>query len=210
MREDNNKELRLKDIAIREAIRQEVPVRPQMPKDLNARLMQRVEKEVNRKPKRSVVVWPWIVAACVIGVLMMVFTPPRSADDDALVAENKSEVKATEIKAGPTVEAPVAVNETKTEAKEDSKPKTVGKSNVETETEPKAEVRLESASLQDVAEQPVEITEEPDQMSEDTRFEIILASYEEKIQSMDEEKFNQDIIKLQKFGEHILRTWENN
>lgn len=84
MSEENYKELRLKDIAIREAISQEVPARPQMPKDLNARLMQRVEKEVNCKPKRSVVVWPWIAAACVTALLMVFVAPSK---EDASTAE---------------------------------------------------------------------------------------------------------------------------
>lgn len=191
MREDNNKELRLKDIAIREAIRQEVPVRPQMPKDLNARLMQRVEKEVNRKPKRSVVVWPWIAAACVIGVLMMVFTPPRSADDDALVAESKSEVK-----------VPATTEVTAVKATE---PK------VETIEKPKAEVRQEPSSRKVMTDKPVETAEEePVRMSEATRLEIMLASYEEEVPLMNDEEFKEDIIALQKMGQNIIDTWEKN
>lgn len=191
MREDNNKELRLKDIAIREAIRQEVPVRPQMPKDLNARLMQRVEKEVNCKPKRSVVVWPWIAAACVIGVLMMVFTPPRSADDDALVAESKSEVK-----------VPATMEVTAVKATE---PK------VETIEKPKAEVRQEPSSRKVMTDKPVETAEEePVRMSEATRLEIMLASYEEEVPLMNDEEFKEDIIALQKMGQIIIDTWEKN
>lgn len=191
MREDNNKELRLKDIAIREAISQEVPARPQMPKDLNTRLMQRVEKEVNCKPKRSVVVWPWIAAACVIGVLMMVFTPPRSADDDALVAESKSEVK-----------VPATTEVTAVKATE---PK------VETIEKPKAEVRQEPSSRKVMTDKPVETAEEePVRMSEATRLEIMLASYEEEVPLMNDEEFKEDIIALQKMGQNIIDTWEKN
>lgn len=191
MREDNNKELRLKDIAIREAISQEVPARPQMPKDLNARLMQRVEKEVNRKPKRSVVVWPWIVAACVIGVLMMVFTPPRPTDDDVLVAESKSEVK-----------VPATTEVTAVKATE---PK------VETIEKPKAEVRQEPSSRKVMTDKPVETAEEePVRMSEATRLEIMLASYEEEVPLMNDEEFKEDIIALQKMGQNIIDTWEKN
>ena len=65
--------------SLHEAIRQEEMTRPAMPADLNARLMQRVEKEVNCKPKRSVVVWPWIAAACVTA-LLMVFVAPSKED----------------------------------------------------------------------------------------------------------------------------------
>lgn len=61
-----------------EAIRREELSRPQMPKDLNARLMQRVEKEVNSKPKHRHIVWPWIAAACVAAMIVVYLTPPKA------------------------------------------------------------------------------------------------------------------------------------
>lgn len=63
---------------IHEAIRREELSRPPMPKDLNARLMQRVEKEVNSKPKRKHIVWPWIAAACVAAMIVVYLTPPKA------------------------------------------------------------------------------------------------------------------------------------
>lgn len=65
--------------SICEALRQEEQNRPPMPADLNARLMQRVETEVNSKAerKRTHIVWPWIAAACVAGVIMMILMPPK-------------------------------------------------------------------------------------------------------------------------------------
>lgn len=62
---------------IREAIHREELSRPPMPKDLNARLMQRVEREVNCKPKRKRIIWPWIAAACVAAAIAVYLTPPR-------------------------------------------------------------------------------------------------------------------------------------
>lgn len=64
---------------IHEAIRRDEAERPPMPADLNARLMQRVEKEVNSKPVVSHrrTFWPWIAAACVAGVVMMFLMPPK-------------------------------------------------------------------------------------------------------------------------------------
>ena len=64
---------------IHEAIQQNDAERPPMPADLNARLMQRVEKEVNSKPVVSHhrTFWPWIAAACVAGVVMMFLMPPK-------------------------------------------------------------------------------------------------------------------------------------
>lgn len=63
---------------LREAIHREELSRPPMPKDLNARLMQRVEKEVNSKPKRKHIVWPWIAAACVAAMIAIYLTPPKA------------------------------------------------------------------------------------------------------------------------------------
>lgn len=64
---------------IHEAIRRNEAERPPMPADLNARLMQRVEKEVNGKPivSHRRTFWPWIAAACVAGVVMMFLMPPK-------------------------------------------------------------------------------------------------------------------------------------
>lgn len=64
---------------IHKAIRQNEAEHPPMPADLNARLMQRVEKEVNSKPVVSHrhTFWPWIAAACAAGVVMMFLMPPK-------------------------------------------------------------------------------------------------------------------------------------
>lgn len=64
---------------IHEAIQRNEAERPPMPADLNARLMQRVEKEVNSKPVVSHrhTFWPWVAAACVAGVVMMFLMPPK-------------------------------------------------------------------------------------------------------------------------------------
>lgn len=65
--------------ALREAIRQEEMTRPAMPADLNARLMQRVEKEVNcvKPARKSRIIWPWVAAACVAAVIAVFLTPPK-------------------------------------------------------------------------------------------------------------------------------------
>ena len=75
----------MKDQNIRNALHQEEQNRPPMPADLNARLMQRVEKEVNSKAerKRTHLVWPWIAAACVAGVIAVFLTPPKVGDTDS-------------------------------------------------------------------------------------------------------------------------------
>ena len=76
MTEEKLNTLRQQDTNLREAISQDEMERPQMPADLNARLMQRVASQEEKKPHRTV--WPWIAAACVAGVMMIWLTPPKA------------------------------------------------------------------------------------------------------------------------------------
>ena len=85
MTEEKFNALRQADINLRDAIRQDEAESPQMPANLNERLMQRVAKE-QKKPRR-VVIWPWIAAACAAGVMMIWLTPPKEAPTD-VVAEH--------------------------------------------------------------------------------------------------------------------------
>lgn len=82
MNEDNFDELRLKDVNLREAIRMEEMERPQMPVDLNARLMKRVDKEVNHRSQRKRIIWPLVAAACVAGIVAIFLTPPRTTEGE--------------------------------------------------------------------------------------------------------------------------------
>lgn len=83
MKEDNKDILPQMDSRsaknLREAIRQEEMACPPMPSDLNARLMNRVGKEVNMvKPKKSArIILPWMAAACVAGVFAIFLMPPK-------------------------------------------------------------------------------------------------------------------------------------
>lgn len=81
---------------LHEAIRQEEAVRPPMPADLNARLMQRMQKEAERKQggKRLRRLLPWIAAACAAACLIILIAiPDNSATDDALMANKTTEKK---------------------------------------------------------------------------------------------------------------------
>jgi hypothetical protein len=84
MREDKINNLAQTDVNLRNAILQEEQQLPQMPVDLNARLMQRISAQQPRRQRR---VWPWIAAACVAAILVVYLTPPKfwqgSADDTA-------------------------------------------------------------------------------------------------------------------------------
>ena len=91
MTEENINALRQIDANLRDALRMDEAERPQMPADLNERLMQRVANEEKKNPRR--VIWPWIAAACVAGVMIVWLTPPKEEITDVVVAENKPKVE---------------------------------------------------------------------------------------------------------------------
>ena len=76
MNEDQLNTLRQQDKNLRDAIRMDEMERPQMPADLNARLMKRMGEE-SAKPQRRRMLWPWIAAACVAAVIAVYLTPPK-------------------------------------------------------------------------------------------------------------------------------------
>ena len=91
MKEEKLDVLRQKDVNLRDALRLDEAELPQMPADLNERLMQRVATQEEKKPRR--LVWPWIAAACVAGVMMIWLTPPKADTPTDVVAENKPHVE---------------------------------------------------------------------------------------------------------------------
>ena len=66
--------LRTADKNLRDALSMDEAERPRIPAGLNERLMQRVVNE-QKKPRR--IIWPWIAAACVAGVMMVLLMPPK-------------------------------------------------------------------------------------------------------------------------------------
>lgn len=93
MKEDILDTLRQQDTNLRDAIHEEEKALPQMPADLNARLMQRVES--GRSARKRRIIWPWIAAACVTALIAVYLTPPKAvAPQQDVVA--KVELKAEE------------------------------------------------------------------------------------------------------------------
>ena len=84
MTEEKINAFRQTDTNLRNALKMDEAERPQMPADLNERLMQRMAKE-QKQPRR--IVWPWIAAACVAGIMVIWLMPPRATTTD-VVAEN--------------------------------------------------------------------------------------------------------------------------
>ena len=86
MNEDQVNTLRKQDMNLRDAIRMDEMERPQMPADLNARLMKRMAEE-QANPQRRRMVWPWIAAACVAAVIAVYLTPPKASSPTPLQVE---------------------------------------------------------------------------------------------------------------------------
>ena len=84
MTEEKINAFRQTDANLRNALEMDEAERPQMPADLNERLMQRMAKE-QKQPRR--IVWPWIAAACVAGIMVIWLMPPKDFSAD-VVAEN--------------------------------------------------------------------------------------------------------------------------
>jgi hypothetical protein len=105
MTEQQLNTLREQDKNLRDAIQQDAMEQPQMPADLNVRLMQRVAAE-KKQPRR--IIWPWVAAACVAGMLMIWLTPPKDE------APEVAQTPATEVQQ----EAPLIAQQAPKEAPE--------------------------------------------------------------------------------------------
>ena len=86
MKEEDMNHLRQQDRNLRDALRQEEAEQPQMPADLNARVMQRVGDE---QPKHSCTMWRWIAAAaCLLLIIGIGYALlPKKQQDERLVAQ---------------------------------------------------------------------------------------------------------------------------
>lgn len=65
-----------RDSNLRKALAHKEQLLPEMPADLNERLMQRVA-DTRRRNRR--IVWPWVAAACIAGVISIVLMPPKES-----------------------------------------------------------------------------------------------------------------------------------
>ena len=98
--------LRQQDANLREAIREDEMELPQMPADLNARLMQRMGVQPRKSRIRPL--WPWLAAACVAAFLIVLVAPPKeTATGDPKVTAKVEQSATTEVqKSEPQAEAP--------------------------------------------------------------------------------------------------------
>ncbi len=99
MKEEQLNKLREQDKNLRDAIRMDEAELPQMPADLNARLMQKIHSQSFTAKKGGKVrrLWPWLAAACVAGVLVVLLMPPRETiGDNDIVAKMEEKVEKKE------------------------------------------------------------------------------------------------------------------
>ena len=75
MKEEKLNTLRQQDVALREALRLDEAELPQMPANLNARVMKQMAQEPRKSRIRQL--WPWLAAACVAGFIAVLVTPPK-------------------------------------------------------------------------------------------------------------------------------------
>ena len=147
---------------------------------LKQEVMEKAREEV--RPRRTVKLWPWLAAACVIGFIVMLLMPPKSATEEkTLVAEKVEKPKAVEEKQVETIPEPVNVK-------------------VETPKRPKVKKPRKV-----VKEAPAE---EPVQMSEETRMELLRASLDKDVPQMEEKDSYEAIRQIRMRGERLVSMYK--
>ena len=151
---------------------------------LKQEVMEKAREEV--RPRRTVKLWPWLAAACVIGFIVMLLMPPKSATEEkTLVAEKVEKPKAVEEKQVETIPEPVNVK-------------------VETPKRPKVK-RPRKVVKEAPAKEP---QEEPVQMSEETRLQLLLASLNENVPQMEEKDSYEAIRQIRMRGERLVSMYK--
>ena len=155
MTEEKLNALRQADANLRDALKKDEAERPQMPADLNERLMQRMATQEEKKPRR--VIWPWIAAACVAGVMMIWLTPPKSTPTDVVAKHSVIEQSTIDNKVEETETAEVET-EVKQPMSTPTKEKKVKVHDGVTKREPRFLAQDKPATQMPVSETPVTST----------------------------------------------------
>ena len=153
---------------------------------LKQEVMEKAREEI--QPQRTIRLWPWLAAACVIGFIVMYLMPPKSEVEDSMEGE-------------PLVAEKVETTKPTEETKQVEKPQEPVKS-VDTPKRPKAK-----RPRQKVKEAPVENIVE---MSEETRMELLLASLNEDMPRMEATVTYDEIRQIRMRGERLISMYEEN
>ena len=152
---------------------------------LKKEVLEKAREEIH--PRRIVKMWPWLAAACVAGFIIMFLMPPRTA------TENPAEGNRLEAK----VEMRKGVEEqTKSIPELDS-------ISVETPIPPKAASTPKKPRRVVKKESVEEPQEEPVQMSEETRIQLLLASLNKDLPKMDDINTEEEIRQMRMRGERL-------
>ena len=171
MNEDKLKALLQQDQSLRDAIRQDEAERPQMPADLNARVMQKVQPLPVKEGVKVRRLWPWLAAACVAGILVVLLMPPRETmGEKEIVAkvekkvEKKKETKPeTPTKAKPNVKPVTSAKRQKLKMRKLVAPSTAPQQLIAQETTPAEPITVEQvAQVKTIAQAKTEILTERD------------------------------------------------
>ena len=89
MIEEELNTLRQQDSALRDALRLDEAELPQMPADLNARVMGKAHLHVTEGSSHHKIrrLWPWVAAACVAGVMMLLPTQQKDTTEEKVTAK---------------------------------------------------------------------------------------------------------------------------
>ncbi|MBP5387095.1 MAG: hypothetical protein J6Y97_06880 [Prevotella sp.] len=152
---------------------------------LKQEVMEKARKKVT--PHRIIRMWPWLTAACVVGFIFLLLMPPKSETDGEQPVAKVETTKAPETKQAETTPEPATVK-------------------VETPKQPKAQKPRRKVSR---AEQS-EPQEEPVEMSEETRLQLLLASLNEEMPQMEEINTEEEILQIRIRGERLIGMYEEN
>ena len=148
---------------------------------LKQEVIEKARQEVT--PRRIVRIWPWLAAACVIGFVMMILMPPKpSTEEQSLVAKIVTS-KAAETKQAESTPEPVSVNVETPKRQKAKRPRKV------------------------VKDKP---QDEPVQMSEETRMELLLASLNADEPQMEDINTEEEIRQIRMRGERMISMYEEN
>ena len=152
---------------------------------LKQQVMQKAREEIHHR--RTIKLWPWLAAACVVGFMTMLLMPPKSATDGEQPVAKVETTKAAETKQAEPAPEPANVK-------------------VETPQHPKAQKPRRKVSR---AKQP-EPQEEPVEMSEETRLQLLLASLNKDEPQMEDISIEEEIRQIRMRGERLISMYEEN
>ena len=148
---------------------------------LKQEVIEKARQEVN--PRRIVRIWPWLAAACVIGFVMMILMPPKPATEEQPLVAKIVTPKAAETKQAESTPEPVSVNVETPKRQKAKRPRKV------------------------VKDEP---QDEPVQMSEETRIQLLLATLNKDVPQMEDIDTEEEIRQIRMRGERLISMYEEN